>query len=398
MSHILYTGAFRFPAGDAAAARVLNNAKIFRALGFEVTFISWGGNPQQKDIGEDGKFYYEGFSYINTYDLDVKRSNILKRVINHFFAGQNSIKIIQRIIPEADFVIGYNPTMFFTKKVLKLCKAYNAHFVSDITEWYDPNEFPGGRFFPPSWVNELNMRFTQKRVKNKIVISSFLDGYYHSSNNIILPPLVDSSEAKWLDLKSVLPPFDGIRLVYIGSPSRKDLLGTMLDAVIQCSKNGSKLQFVIVGVSKENISDYTNYQEVISCSDHIFFYGRVLQTEVPSYLNVSDFSIIVREPTRKNMAGFPTKLAETMMAGCPVLVNYTSDIEQYVCNGYNGFILSDWSSKELQKILSSIVFLSRKDVELMKSNAKKSALEKFNYSCHVDKMVDFISGIYQSNF
>jgi hypothetical protein len=37
-----YVGAFRLPNKDAAAPRVLNNAKIFQAIGYEVFFFELG--------------------------------------------------------------------------------------------------------------------------------------------------------------------------------------------------------------------------------------------------------------------------------------------------------------------------------------------------------------------
>ncbi len=390
MKNILYVGPFRFPAGDAAAARVLNNAKILKILGYNVTIISWGGRSYESDKSDDGNYYYEGFRYVNTGDIDVKENNVFRRLFRHFFSGKNALNITARMIDDVNVVIAYNPSMYFTNKMLSLCKQRSIAFVSDLTEWYDPNEFPGGKFAPPSWINELNMSLIQKKIRNKIVISSFLNNYYKTSNNIILPPLIDRTEFKWSNSKTVLPFFDGVRIIYAGNPSKKDLLTTMLDAVISCLKRGLKLQFVVVGVSKENVTSYINNQDVFSLQDNIVFCGRVDQTDVPSYYKVSDFSIIVREKTRKNMAGFPTKLAESMMAGCPVILNYTSDIANYVSDGYNGFVISDHSSTELEAILYNIVNLSRNDISLMKSNAIKSAIEKFDYSNFVSGMNDFI--------
>jgi len=390
MKTIIYTGAFRFPIGDAAASRVLSNAKVLRELGHNVVFLSWGGVPNVLDKFNDGDFYYHGFRYVNTDDIDVKTENPIKRLYNFFFSGVNALKIIVKMINDVDIVIGYNPPFFFTKKILTICKKYNIPFISDVTEWYNSNELPGGLFAPPAWVNYLNMTLVQKQVKNKIVISSFLDNYYKSSNNIKIPPLVDSNDSKWGDLNSVLPPFDGVRLVYAGSPAKKDLLETMLLAILKSVKEGLKLQFVIVGVSKEHILGYCNNKEILTLSNNFIFCGRVAQTLVPSYYNVSDFSIIIRENTRKNMAGFPTKLAESMMAGCPVLLNRTSDIADYVQDDYNGFLISDYSIDEFQFVLSKIVLLSKVKLNQLKLNSYNCAIEKFSYTQYVNNMYSFI--------
>jgi glycosyltransferase involved in cell wall biosynthesis len=393
MKTIIYTGAFRFPIGDAAAQRVLNNAKIFRDLGHKVIFVSFGGITSEDDKGKDGYYCFEGFRYIISNEIDIRSSNVFERLYNFFYSGRRALRIISRMNEKIDIIIGYSPSMFFTNKILELCHRKKIIFVSDISEWYDSNEFPGGRFFPPAWINDMNMNLTQKKVKNKILISSYLDKFYKSSNNIILPPLVDSNDIKWNVLKSVLPSFDGIRVIYAGTPAKKDLLVNMLDAVCSCLKHDVKLQFVVVGVALSDILHYRNYNEVVIFPKNIIFLGRVSQTEVPSYFNVSDFSIIVRELSRKSSAGFPTKLAETMMAGCPVLVNYTSDISSYVHNGYNGFILPDSSAIELEKLLYDIVKLSRKDIDFLKECALECGLNKFNYSNYFEATEVFLKSL-----
>ena len=62
MSKIIYTGAFRFPNGDAAAPRVLNNAKLLRELGYKVIFVSWGGPPRKEDKDENGFYRYKALN------------------------------------------------------------------------------------------------------------------------------------------------------------------------------------------------------------------------------------------------------------------------------------------------------------------------------------------------
>lgn len=391
MKNIIYTGAFRFPIGDAAAQRVLNNAKILRELGHKVIFVSFGGTTQESDKKEDGNYYYQGFRYIISNDIDRQESNILKRVYNFLYAGQNALKIISEINESADVIIGYGTSIFFTNKILKLCKKSDLYFVGDITEWSDPREFLGGIYAPPYWINNFNMNFTQKKVKNKILISAFLNEFYKTSHNIILPPLVDAKDEKWSDLKHVISDFVGVRVIYAGTPGKKDLLETMLDAVCSCLKKGIKLQFVVVGVSLNEIYFFKNYNEILIFPNNIIFCGKVLQTDVPSYYNLSDFSLIVRKSTRKSMAGFPTKLAETMMAGCPVLLNYTSDISNYVKNGYNGFVMPDSSSESLEATLLNISKLSKDDLKLLKSNAIKTAFEKFDYLIYLNETRDFMN-------
>ncbi len=391
MKYIIYVGGFRFPNGDAAAARVLNNGKIFRELGYNVIFVSWGGKPQDNDKKKDGNYYYEDFRYINTNELDGK-VNFFQRFKNFLFRGKESFQFISNSLNIKDIyaVVVYNPTIYFSRKMKRFCKENKIYLISDITEWYAPNELPGKWAAPPFWLNEINMRITQKSIKNKILISSFLNYYYKSSHNIILPPLVDSNEKKWNEKEQVLPPFDGVRLIYAGNPAKKDLLEIMFQTILNCINDGLKIQFVIVGISKDYISHYSNYQEIISLPNNFIICGKIPQEKVPSYYHSADYSIIIRKPNRKNSAGFPTKLVESMMAGCPVISNNTSDICDYVIDGANGILLDDWSMEELQNTLYRITRLSTLEINKMKENAIRFALENFDYLSHKNTMNEFI--------
>ena len=394
MSKIIYTGTFRFPNGDAAAPRVLNNAKLLRELGYKVIFVSWGGNPRKEDKDENGFYHYEGFEYINTYELDIK-NNIFARIKNYIFRGKQALKyIVSNLVNKNIYAIAiYNTPIYFTLKIKQLCKKLKINLISDITEWYAPNELHGGLLAPPYWLNEINMRLVQKTIKNKILISSFLYQYYKSSNNIILPPLIDSNGKKWDKTEALVPSFDGIRLIYAGNPAKKDLLEVIFQSVLKSIEDGLKIQFIIVGVSKDQISHYSNFQKILSFPENLIICGKVPQEIVPAYYHSADFSVILRKPNRKNSAGFPTKLVESMMAGCPVITNNTSDISDYIKDGYNGYLISNASAKELQKLLIHVSKLSRRELDQMKIRAKETAKEKFDYSNYIEKMAVFITKI-----
>ena len=160
----------------------------------------------------------------------------------------------------------------------------------------------------------------------------------------------------------------------------------MLDAVIHCLKDGMKLQFVVLGVKIEDISHYKNCTEVANFSDNIILLGRVPQTEVPSYYHLSDFSLLIRQRNRKNSAGFPTKFAESNMAGCPVIVNDTSDIRNFVEDGENGFLIPDFSLTEIIKTLDKVARLSPETIALITTATREKALKNFDFRAYIEEM------------
>ena len=394
MRSIIYTGAFRFPEGDAASIRVLSNAKILRDLGYNVIFISLGGESRIIDLCDNGYYYYQGFRYINTNEIRRTKLTLVKRLLNFMFMGRKSLKVIEKCISETEIVIGYNPTLYLTKKLMKLCKKHSVKFISDITEWYSTNEFPGGKYLPPSWMNEFNMRYLQKKVLNKIVISSFLDNYYVNSNNLVLPPLVDKEENKWGEYLSVIPDkcleYKAIRIIYAGTPAKKDLLFTMFTAIIQMVKEGYAIQFIVLGVSEKDIENYTNFQDILFMSENFVFLGVIPQYEVPAFYKIADFSLIVRERSRKSMAGFPTKFVESFLMGVPVISNNTSDISSFLINDKTGVLLYNDSLDAILEGLRKIFTYSTEELLKIKKNTYESAFANFHYSNYLVEFKDFI--------
>jgi glycosyltransferase involved in cell wall biosynthesis len=390
MKNIIYTGAFRFPIGDAGASRVLNNSKILRKLGYDINIISWGGKYSLKKEKNIKSYYYEGFKYYISNDIDKNDKNILKRIYNNIFAGINSIQIIKNNLKNIDIIIVYNPTLFITLYLLALSKKYKIKIISDISEWYDFNDYPKKYRFLLALLNEFNMRIAQKQVYNKILISTYLNNYYKSSNNITLPPLVDQNEEKWKEKENNYAPYKGLRLIYTGYPKNKEMIENVLEAIIACIKNGINIQFLILGPAIEDISNYRKIIESNLINKHIYFLGKMSQNEVPSKLKSSNFSLIIRKPSKKNIAGFPTKMVESMMAGCPVIINNVGDMIKYVTNGYNGFIIPDYSVSAIEKVLRIVSDLDVYSLEKMKENALRVALECFDYNLYIIQMKLFL--------
>ena len=113
--------------------------------------------------------------------------------------------------------------------MIQFCHEHGIYLANDITEWYDNNELR----ISDIWSNFKNMTKTQRKVKNKIVISSFFDNYYTESNNLLLPPLCDSQAEKWNGTveNERVQSFDGVTLIYAGNPARKDCVHTVINAV-----------------------------------------------------------------------------------------------------------------------------------------------------------------------
>lgn len=368
--NIIYIGAFRLPNLDAAAPRVLNNAKAFRALGHDVSFISWGGAYRKEDLCKDGKYRVCGFEYRISGDLPL-RGSIIERIETKLFRGQKSIKILKSM-PKPDLIIIYNAVNSFSKRMIKYCKKNGIKLANDMNEWYDNNELHLTDILP----NYINMTHTQHKIRNKIVISSFLNNYYTESNNVIIPPLCDPEETKWSATveDERVKPFDGITLIYAGNPAKKDCIHSVINAVNTLANEGKAIRFLILGITREAYMKQ-HAQSLLNTILHenVLFLGCVSQDLVPAYYKKADFMVLLREPNRKSMAGFPTKFAESMTSGVPVITNSTSDLNKYVVDGKTGFMVEGYDYNSILFTLKySVLTIKKEDINDMKSYVRKS--------------------------
>ena len=335
--NILYTGQFRFPNKDAASARVLNIGKILKSLGHSVFFLAWGGEMRSSEFNK-GEYIYQGFAYEVSKDLD--KSSIKSKIVRNIVPGKNAYKMIEQKIDSYDVIIAYNTPLIFNIRLKSICHTHNVKTILDLSEWYSVGEYWGGCFSPFYWINEYNMRIYNHKISNKIVISSYLKGCYKGEHAIQIPPLVDLSEEKWENTSSLkvdIQKDEGTTFIYAGYISHKDNIELFIDAMAELLAEGEKLRLIVLGTMKNQLSRRT--QKMLSkIGNNVAFLGRVPQNLVPAYYKLADFSIILRERTRKNMAGFPTKLVESVAAGIPVLMNDNSDILQYM-NVYKAYVL-----------------------------------------------------------
>ena len=112
---------------------------------------------------------------------------------------------------------------------------------------------------------------------------------------------------------------------------------------------------------------------------NIHFWGRVSHSEALAIVASSNYSIIIREPTRKNNAGFPTKFVESISLGTPVLCNKFSDVDRYLTDNQNGGIIRK------DKIKEDILYFSQQHIVVDSST--------FSYRNYIQKIEDFIANL-----
>lgn len=313
---ILYVGNFELPDRNAAAHRVMNNGKIFKSLGYKVAFL---GTVRDDYFSGVRRSDYNNDIYEEAYPLGIKQW------INHIFDTANILEVAEKY-DDVCLVIVYNTPFATFRAVKKTFSKKGIKVAYDCTEW---NSFAEGSL-PKRLYKKFDEIQIRKRLHkscdNIIVISKLMENKYKGANLLRLPPLVDIEDAIWYQEKER---HDGVfEFCFAGTTSNKEKLEVIVSALSKIENE--KLRLRVIGTKKEEyINAFPEHTDIISKDDRITFMERLSHNDTVRYVLGCDCYIFIRESTRRNEAGFPTKFAESFTCGVPVISTDVSDIKNY---------------------------------------------------------------------
>ena len=368
-----------FPNGDAGSIRDLSFASIYQMLGYDVILIGAGNNSKSGD--------YKSVQYYSVYK---EINGLLGHIYRFIYYPQRYISFIKDIekkfgVPSA---IHINDVAEVTINYLKkYAIKHDIPIVHDSVEWYSASEFAKGKLDKAYILkNRLNTKIIKKPIK-VYAISSYLENYFRSKglNSIRIPVIMDIEEQK----KYLSQDEDVIKLIYAGSPGKKDYLREIVLGIEMLNDNEKRrLRLDIYGASTQQVKSIIGSNTLSPC---IYAHGRVQRCEVESALQNSDFSVLLRpEYERYAKAGFPTKSVEAMVNGVAMLCNLSSDLDIYLKDMKNSVIVDGHTPELFCDSIKRILELDRNTINVIKRNARITAENNFDYRLWKDAVNSFL--------
>lgn len=395
---IIYIGGFELPDKNAAAQRVLSNAKIFRDLGFNVLLIGTDKTLSSNTEIDDTKSVVEGFE-TRSIPYPKNKTAWLKYI--------TSAAYIKRIIEQIESpyaIVCYNYPAVAMYRIHRKCQKKNIYCLADVTEWYE-NSGGGFLFNTIKWADtSLRMHYVHTKLDGIISVSSYLTDFYNKKKclTVELPTLYDVEKLKYIPLDDKED--TTIRFMYAGSAFNlervdkkrsniKDRLDKIISTFTQVYKYQNNFKLDIYGLSKENyLSVFPEHTEALqTLKNHIFFHGRQPHSKIVEELQKSDFSIFIRHIDRVIEAGFPSKFSESISYGTPVIANIISNIEPFMIEGKNSYSLPlNDEEARIQKIIS-ILKLDKNQLVEMKKYCRENKI--FDYRKYLEPVKAFLKKV-----
>lgn len=345
---ILYIGGFELPDKNAAAQRVMANSLLLRDMGFDVEFI--GITKERNDAIAEIKGFKCRF-------IDYPQN--INQWIKYILTFVSHKKVLES---QPNYVVLYNFPAIASLKILKTCHKHKIKVFADLTEWESTRGNSVREFIRLLDIN-LRMRFCTKKMDGVIAISRFLyNKYAKFTKCILVPPLVDLDNPKW-NRERDLTSNNNIQLVYAGNAGmgNKDKLNLIISEV----KHFPSIKMTVVGMSQ---SQYEQGYNTKVDSTNVVFLGRVSHTKAVKAVCEADFQLLIRDNTLKCKAGFPTKFVESMSCCTPIIATLTSNLDDYLVDGVNGFVVDE--KQTLNQVFARIISLNKREIIDMKKNCR----------------------------
>lgn len=374
---IVLASQYRFPEGDAGSVRQYGFASTLTKLGYDVFVI---GNGKRLNFVK----VYKGIRYGS-----LRGKNKYFSRITFAFRIINKLKKLKKDNPIEAILVGSVdlPVLCLIKC---FCKKHNIKLLKDAVEWFSPCEFKYGK---------LSITYIEKNIENKYIIdksvhvisiSQYLDNYFKLKGikSVRVPIYMEQSPFQKRNYDS-----NKLVITYAGSPGKKDYLHTILNTLAMLpAEEKSKILFNIIGVDTEGVKKIINHDVYASIENNIKVFGRITRENVLKILDKTDFTVLLRPETeRYAMAGFPTKVIESISASVPVIMNMTSDLNLYFKDRYNCITVKDCSEASLLSAFEYALSLSSEEKMQISKNAKELAFEHFNIMSYADKLQKIIT-------
>ncbi len=385
---IVYIGDFDFIHHNVQSHLVHSNGQMFEDLGYEVFYLGVNRGCYELKTISDNKYFH----LPDTLSISgVFKFNRVKRILLGKLDSINNSSKIQ-------FVVAYQAPTFspILYSIHSWCVNHNAKFIVNSADL--PVFKHGGLLL--SSVMYLNWALMHSIIKRKadgiISVSSYINNYFKKGKrpSIVIPPIFDGTVPMFSKSNN-----ECVVFVYAGRPfvvtgkeikpkGMKDRLDFIVDLFSQFNKCGVSFCFKIIGITKEEyLKSIPNHADILNdLGGKVVFQGKLNHSETISQIASADFMINYRDVNKMTLAGYSTKVVESISIGTPVVVNDIGDTFKYLSEDM-GYVLCD-SIKKNVSLLKKICHLSKEEICAKKDSCRIN--NPFVKSHYIDKLRQFL--------
>ena len=384
---IVYIGDFDFKNENVQSFLVKNNGTVLNQIGYNVFFI--GINKTNTSFRSIDKATFNDCNYLE-----------LPNSLN-FLGLFRCKKIYKSILKQLDkirktnhltHVITYqSPTYSIAlKKIAIWCKKNNVQYIVNCADIpiFDAQPFPKRLVMKLNW-HKIH-KYNKEYADGIIAVSKYIEEFYHKNGrkSIVVPPLFNKLNRKNAIVRDRE---EVVTFIYAGTPfiqanngikpsGMKDRLDKIIDLFITLDESEKNFKFIIVGINKsEYLTAVPRHKKPLEGNDKIIFVGKQSHDITLKMVADSDFSINYRDANNMTLAGFSTKIVESISIGTPIVMNDVEKIRDYLEEDKEYFVLNENFAHNLQTIAKLCHLTSKARLALKQNLLNNTVFDPSNY-------------------
>ncbi|MCT1523547.1 glycosyltransferase [Sphingobacterium hotanense] len=373
-----------FPKGNVSTLRVLSYAKAFNDNGCKVNVIIPSPIKSAKiNSSDSGDFFGISYEYIMGKNWKGNSNEIQKGIIYLFGLIRISIKIIRE---RPAIVMTYDSEPIRNLILGLVCKLLGIKVGMDITE-YPKGYKQFSRF--RKWFEKFSL-FGFKKI---ITITNELVYFYENWLNVkcfLLPVTINPNRFENIRMSA----FDSSYFLCVfGTHNRDSIIDTIRGYILYFKKfEKQKFDLYLLGDFKELLKNFPENIEILklikahNLENKIRFLGPMEADKVPNYILNS--MCLITTPREFVSGGFPTKLAEYLLSGKPVIASNVGELSNYLIDNETIYFVSPKADEELARKMIQIQD-NLAEANKVGNMGREMALKVFNAATYTADLIKY---------
>lgn len=385
-ARFLFANLAPYPKGEAISIRNHSICKALAAHGHDVKHVTI--TPLTNNSNNNPAGIEDGVEYVYPCGCHWKFSNRLLKYFTLLIGFWKLAKIAREYKP--DYLIsGIDKPVIAINFILT--KIWGNKLIIERTE-YPRNCRNSSQFGKKVNVGIIRLHYL---ADGFMVISKALQDYYSALNKniFLLPVSIDPLIYKNIETKEITEQY----IAVVFNVHNRDCIEDTVSAYkIYRENNPTAYRLKLIGNFDLLCSMHPKCREIIryieehGLTNHIDFTGRIESNEVRVLLkNAKCLLTTAREYVS---GGFPTKLAEYLLSGVPVVATAAGEIGDYLTNNETVFLTPP---ADVYAIAQKLLFVqnNRKKALEIAANGLEYTKKVFNAETYIDDLLLFLNNI-----
>lgn len=345
---VIVGGTWGFPHGMAAARRVTLLGRIFLEAGYhvEIIHITVSEKPG-KVINDRSKGTHAGLRFTYATGTTVAANHFFQRRLVEWKGLLNTIVQIVRLTRQFDL----KATVIYSRQIMTVALLRLVTMCTGKPAILELNEWPVARkniSAPRRFLAGVFCRFSPFLADGFIVISNYIEDRIRSIKAGVnrrvcrVPILVDANivQPEEMLTKQSCEKVVGDYILFSGSLNYIHALRFILTAFTLVLKVHPACRLVITGKTA-NRSNQDKLQQAIyenKLGDSVDFVGYVTDAELAQLQRKALCLLAPLENDEQSIARMPTKIAEYLLTGRPVVTTDFGEVSAHFTSGKNAFL------------------------------------------------------------